>query len=114
MGWLDPSLPQAAYVESELISRRGWRHTHVLADQFWTHLIWRYLPDLLRVAQEPCTAATWNHCHDRGPPAAKSSVAGQVTGGIPATDGRVRTAGLQICTRPVVRLAALPAAPDRS
>lgn len=43
---LDPALPQAVYQESELLSRRRWRHCQVLADQFWRHFVRHYLPTL--------------------------------------------------------------------
>ncbi len=46
MGRLDPSLPQAVYHESELLSRRRWKHMQVLADQFWRQFIKYYLPNL--------------------------------------------------------------------
>ena len=39
MGRLDPSLPQTVYEESELLSRRRWKHSQILADQFWMHFI---------------------------------------------------------------------------
>ncbi|CAM4718193.1 unnamed protein product [Leuciscus chuanchicus] len=46
MGRPDSSLPQVVYPESEILSRRRWRHSQVLADQFWTHFIRSYLPFL--------------------------------------------------------------------
>lgn len=46
MGRPDPSLPQAVYDSSELLSRHRWRHSQVLADQFWTHFVRHYLPTL--------------------------------------------------------------------
>ncbi len=49
MGWLDASLPQAVYADSDLIGRRKWRHSQILADHFWSHFIKEYLPSL-----QPC------------------------------------------------------------
>ncbi|XP_077069937.1 uncharacterized protein LOC143722413 [Siphateles boraxobius] len=46
LGRPDPDLPQIVYPESELLSRRRWRHSQVLADHFWAHFIKRYLPEL--------------------------------------------------------------------
>ncbi|XP_046556868.1 uncharacterized protein LOC124266100 [Haliotis rubra] len=46
MGRRDPSLPQVVYPVSELMGRRRWRHSQVIADQFWVHFIKYYLPDL--------------------------------------------------------------------
>ncbi|KAI4903701.1 hypothetical protein NFI96_008893, partial [Prochilodus magdalenae] len=46
MGQRDVSLPQVVYHNSELLSRRRWRHSQVLADHFWRHFIKYYLPSL--------------------------------------------------------------------
>ncbi|KAF7656540.1 hypothetical protein LDENG_00039950 [Lucifuga dentata] len=43
---LDGSLPQAVYPETELLSRRRWKHSQGLADQFWSRFIRDYLPSL--------------------------------------------------------------------
>ncbi len=42
----NPDLPQIVYPESELLSRKRWRHSQVLADHFWAHYVKRYLPEL--------------------------------------------------------------------
>ncbi len=39
MGRPDPSLSQAVYDSSELLSHRQWRHSQMLVDQFWTHFV---------------------------------------------------------------------------
>lgn len=39
MGRPDGSLPQVVYPESELSSRRHWRHSQVLVDNFWSRFI---------------------------------------------------------------------------
>ncbi|KAJ8280810.1 hypothetical protein GJAV_G00059300 [Gymnothorax javanicus] len=44
MGRPDSSLPQVIYPESELLTRRRWRHSQILADQFWARFIRQYLP----------------------------------------------------------------------
>ncbi|KAJ8395310.1 hypothetical protein AAFF_G00032950 [Aldrovandia affinis] len=46
MGRLDPSLPQAVYHDSELLSRRHWRACQVLSDCFWAQFLHHYLPTL--------------------------------------------------------------------
>ncbi len=46
MGRPDASLPLTVYPESELVSRRRWRHSQILADQFWRHYLKFYLPGL--------------------------------------------------------------------
>ncbi len=40
----DSSLPQVIYANTELLGRRSWRHSQVLADQFWASFIRHYLP----------------------------------------------------------------------
>ncbi|KAF7648708.1 hypothetical protein LDENG_00152830 [Lucifuga dentata] len=44
MGRLDGSLPQVVYLETELLNLRCWKHSQVLADQFWSRFIRDYLP----------------------------------------------------------------------
>ncbi len=39
MGRRDASLPQVLYQDSELLSRRRWRHSQVLAEHFWKHFV---------------------------------------------------------------------------
>ncbi|KAL0186475.1 hypothetical protein M9458_018145, partial [Cirrhinus mrigala] len=41
MGQPDGSLPQVVFPESELLTKRRWRHSQVLADRFWTAFIVR-------------------------------------------------------------------------
>lgn len=43
MGRPDASLPQVVYPESELLSRRRWHHSQLLADHFWRGFIRFYL-----------------------------------------------------------------------
>ncbi|XP_035986234.1 uncharacterized protein LOC118559686 [Fundulus heteroclitus] len=120
MGRLDPSLPQAVYEESELLSRKRWKHSQILADQFWKYFIRHYLPTLQ-------TRAKWNKdtpAHQPGDivmvidpllPRALWPV-GRITKVLPGTDGRIRTVEVNVqdrCyIRPVARLIPLPAVPD--
>ncbi len=46
IGRRDESLPQVIYQESEILSRRRWRHSQLLAEHFWRHFLKYYLPDL--------------------------------------------------------------------
>uniref|UniRef100_A0A0E9QKI5 DUF5641 domain-containing protein n=1 Tax=Anguilla anguilla TaxID=7936 RepID=A0A0E9QKI5_ANGAN len=46
MGRHDSSLPQALYDFSNLLGKRRWRHSQVLADHFWSTFIRYYLPSL--------------------------------------------------------------------
>lgn len=41
MGRRDASLPQATYGPGELLGRRKWRHSQVIADRFWTQFTQR-------------------------------------------------------------------------
>ncbi len=46
MGRRDSSLPQALYDSSSILGTRRWRHSQVLADNFWSTFIRQYLPSL--------------------------------------------------------------------
>ncbi len=46
MGRRDASLPQVLFDSTNLLGRRRWRHSQVLADHFWTAFIRDYLPSL--------------------------------------------------------------------
>ncbi len=46
MGRHDASLPLVTYPDSELHSRRQWRHSQILSDHFWAHFLRNYLPSL--------------------------------------------------------------------
>ncbi|XP_028448055.1 uncharacterized protein LOC114564744 [Perca flavescens] len=120
MGRPDSSLPQVVYPESEILSRRRWRHSQVLADQFWTHFIRNYLPFLQSRQKwvkdtENLTVGTVVMVIDQRLPRALWPV-GRVTKTIRSVDGKVRTAEVQVdertYTRPVAKLIELPAIPE--
>lgn len=46
MGRHNGSLPQVGYKGPEIMSRRRWRHSQILADHFWKHFLTYYLPGL--------------------------------------------------------------------
>ncbi len=120
MGRHDSSLPQVMYDSSHLLGTRRWRHSQVLADQFWARFINLYLPSLqerqkwqkdndqLRVNQvvlimDPqLPRALW--------------LVGKVTRTFPGPDGRIRTVAVQVqdrtYVRPVARLIPLPKLED--
>ena len=119
MGRLDPSLPQAVYEDGEPLSRRRWRHSQVLADQFWTHFIRSYLPTLQTRSKwhkdsAPLQVGTIVMIMDPQLPRALWPI-GSVTNILPGQDGRVRAAEVQVkdktYVRPVARLVTLPSIP---
>ncbi|XP_026094149.1 uncharacterized protein LOC113066497 [Carassius auratus] len=120
MGRPDSSLPPVIYPESELISQRRWRHSQVLADQFWRRFIRFYLPSLqTRQKWQDETSdlqvGTIVLIVDPQLPRALWPV-GQVSKVFPGVDRRVRAAEIKVgkksYTRPVARLIRLPAIPD--
>ncbi|KAL1273037.1 hypothetical protein QQF64_028899 [Cirrhinus molitorella] len=116
MGRRDASLPQVLYDSNHLLGKLRWRHSQVLADNFWTAFIRHYLPSLqerhkwrkdgkeLTVGQvvlivDPQLArALWP--------------VGTVTETLAGADDKIRTARVKVkektYTRPVVRLIPLP------
>lgn len=120
MGRPDASLPQVIYPESEILSRKRWRHSQVLADQFWTSFIKNYLPTLqprqkwMRDTSN-LTPGTVVMIIDHQLPRALWPV-GKVVTIYPGSDGRVRSAEIEVKNkhyhRPVSRLITLPAIPD--
>lgn len=120
MGRPDSSLPPVIYPESELISRRRWWHSQVLADQFWKHFIRFYLPSLQtrqkgQDEKSDLQVGTIVLIVDPQLPRALWPV-GQVSRVFSGVDSRVRTAQIKVgeksYTRPVARLIKLPAIPD--
>lgn len=120
MGRLDPSLPEVVYEESELLSRKRWKHSQILADQFWTHFIKHYLPALQTRSKWQTDTPDLQQGSivmvvDLSLPRAQWPV-GRVTKVHPGADGRIRTAEVDVngrqYQRPVARLITLPAIPD--
>ncbi len=100
MGRSDASLPLTVYPESELVSRRRWRHSQILADQFWIHYLKFYLPGLQsRQKWQKDTpdiqVGTTVLIVDPHLPRALWSV-GKVSEVYPGADTRVRTAKVQV------------------
>ncbi|KAI2642395.1 Ribosomal RNA large subunit methyltransferase M [Labeo rohita] len=91
MGRPDSSLPQVIYPESEMLSKRRWRHSQLLADQFWRRFLRNYLPEL-QVRQKwhkeaACQTGTVVMIVDHQLPRALWPV-GRVTKVFPGEDGR--------------------------
>lgn len=120
MGRRDASLPQAVYGDSDLIGRRRWRHSQILADHFWKRFIKDYLPSLQ-------TRQKWQKDNTN---LAVSDIVmvidpqlprglwpiGKINRLIPSEDGRIRTVEVSIkgklYIRPVAKLIPLPPIAD--
>ncbi|XP_051785092.1 uncharacterized protein LOC127528414 [Erpetoichthys calabaricus] len=109
MGRPDSSLPQVVYPESDLLTRRRWRYSQVLADRFWSCFLKYYLLNLQTRQKWQKQAANLADGRvvmllDPQLPRASWPV-GRVLRVIPGADGRVRTAEVRIngrvYTRPV-------------
>ncbi|XP_067233763.1 uncharacterized protein [Chanodichthys erythropterus] len=120
MGRRDASLPQVTYQDSELLSRRRWRHSQLLADHFWKRFICNYLPSLqtrqkwmsekdnLRVGETVMIV-------DQQLPRALWPV-GRIVQVFPGKDNRVRSAEIKVkdrtYLRPVTKIISLPPLPE--
>ncbi|XP_026034867.1 uncharacterized protein LOC113028619 [Astatotilapia calliptera] len=122
MGRPDCSLPQVFYPESELLSRKRWRHTQVLADQFWKHFIRHFMPTLQPRQKwhkdtDNIAVGSVVLIVDQQTPRALWQV-GTVKTILPGADDRVRAAVVRVkdrtYTRPVARLIRLPVLPRDS
>ncbi|XP_067219119.1 uncharacterized protein [Chanodichthys erythropterus] len=119
MGRRDASLPQAVYGPSNLLGRRRYRHSQVIADHFWTQFLRNYLPSLqLRQKWQDITS---NLAADQVVLIADSQLpraqwpVGKVTRVLPSDDGAIRAAEVDIkgntYVRPVAKLIVLPEMP---
>lgn len=120
MGRRDGSLPQMVYPAAELLTRRRWRHSQVLADHFWSSFIRNYLPSLQtrqkwHSSPADLTEGSIVMMVDPQLPRALWPI-GKVSKVHPSADGHIRSADVKIrdrvYTRPVARLVVLPAIPD--
>ncbi len=120
MGRYDTSLPLVTYSDSELHSRRQWRHSQILSDHFWAHFLRIYLPSLQsrqkwRTDNPNLQPNTVILILVPQLPRSQWSV-GRVISLHPSKDGRCRVADVQVkdrtYTRPVAHLIPLPALPD--
>ncbi len=106
MGRRDAFLPQAVYGDTDLLSRRRWRQSQILADHFWSHFIKDDLPSLQ-------THQKWQR--DTTGPAVSDVVMvmdpqlprgpwpiGRVTHLLPSDHGHVRTVEVNIRGKPYV------------
>ncbi|KAL1258161.1 hypothetical protein QQF64_011405 [Cirrhinus molitorella] len=100
IGRRDASLPQVVYQNSEILSRRRWRHGQLLADHFWRHFLKYYLPSL-QARQKWKTEKRALEIGDVvmivDPQLPRSLwPVGKVTQIFPGIDGRVRTANVDV------------------
>lgn len=119
MGRRDASLPQVVYEGPEILGRRRWRHSQILADHFWQHFLKHYLPGL-QVRQKWQTESANLQVGDvvmivdNQLPRAMWPV-GKVSQVFPGPDPRIRSAEVTVkgrtYVRPVARLISLPALP---
>lgn len=117
IGRQDASSPQVVYQNSEILSRRHWRHSQLLADHFWRHFLKYYLPSLQarqKWRTDKRTLEIGNVVMIVNPqlPRALWPV-GKVTVVFPGSDGKIRTASVDVkgrtYTRVVARRIQLPA-----
>ncbi|KAK6306550.1 hypothetical protein J4Q44_G00234750 [Coregonus suidteri] len=120
MGRYDASLPQVLYDSSNILGKRRWRHSQVLADHFWSQFVRYYLPSLQerpkwRKDGRELTVDQVVLIVDPHLPRALWAV-GKVTHTYPGADGHIRTAAIQVkgrtYLRPVTHLVQLPAILD--
>lgn len=110
MGWQDSVLPQVAYPKSELLSRKQWRHSQILSDQFWNSLTWNYLPALQtfykwQENKEELKVGSVVMLVDPQSPRALWLV-GTVKTVMPGHDNRICAAEIQVKDRNLIRLMA--------
>lgn len=120
MGRPDSSLPQVMYPQSELLSRRRWRHSQIIADHFWKRFIKFYLPGLQTRSKwqresPDIKVGTTVMIVDPQFPRALWPI-GQISQVFPGFDNRIRTVEVKVkdksYVRPVAKVVQLPAIPD--
>ena len=99
MGHYDASLPQVLYDSSNILVKRRWRYSQVLADHFWSQFVRYNLPSLQerqkwskdgrKLTVDQVVLIVNNQL-----PRALWSVR-KVTQTYPGADGRIRTAAIQ-------------------
>ncbi|XP_073718572.1 uncharacterized protein [Misgurnus anguillicaudatus] len=116
MGRHDASLPQVLFDSNQLLGKRRWRHSQVLADHFWTAFIRYYLPEQQgrqkwRSDGKELAVGQVVLLIDHQLPRALWPV-GTVVETYAGADGRIRTAKIQVRNkmyiRPVVKLIQIP------
>lgn len=100
MGRLDGSLPQVVYPQSEMISRKRWRHSQILTDLFWSSFIKNYLPNMQTRSKwqkdvEDIAVGKVVMLVDPQLPRAMWLI-GKVTKVMPSADGHIRAADVLI------------------
>ncbi|KAL1279513.1 hypothetical protein QQF64_026186 [Cirrhinus molitorella] len=119
MGRSDSSLPQVIYPQSELLSRRRWRHSQIIADHFWRRFIKFYLPGLQTRGKwqresPKIKVGTTVMIVDSNFPRALWPI-GQVSHH-PGVDNRIRIVEVKVkdktYVRPVAKVIQLPAIPE--
>lgn len=120
MGRRDASLPQVIYDSPEILGRRRWRHSQILADHFWQNFLKYYLPGLQARQKWQTDSANLQvgdvvMIVDNQLPRALWPV-GKVSQVFPGPDTRIRSAEVTVkgrtYIRPVARLVSLPALPN--
>ena len=120
MGRRDASLPQAVYHNSDLLGRRRWKHSQVLADNFWLQFTRNHLPNLQHRRNWHSSTVDLTQDQvvmiiDPQLPRALWPI-GRVIKVIPSDNGRIRTAEVNIkgstYTLPVAQLIPLPEMPE--
>ncbi|XP_071104136.1 uncharacterized protein [Haliotis cracherodii] len=116
IGRSDPALPQVVYLNEDRLTKKRFRQSQVLADNFWRKFIKEYLPNLqqrvkwmdeLRNVQTDDVVLIIDHLHTRS-----EWKIGQVIETYAGSDGRERSAKVKTSDneilRPVSKLIKLP------
>ncbi len=121
IGRPDTALPQVVYPEDELLSRKRWRQSQVLADQFWNIYIRRYLPSLQirdKWQKDVANSRVGDVVMIMDPNQIRAKwLIGKITAVYPGADDRVRSASVHVGAdqdyiRPIAKLVTLSNIPD--